>query len=583
MPFHLSYSRRKTHDDYLTTGRNGFPAVAPGTRLLGEVISWTCPAVTVRHRAVIEALRDAGLDESVARELAPRHAFSRACKKLARERIIRPVREDQTTITFQFTRESREGDRFEYELETLLTLEKATGKVTCDLPGLATLAQEHLDECIAARNGGDVTALIQRLFERSADLFPIREQGGVYFTPAEHAAFVDRVQAFLGKVNGRLARFPVPAGTPHGDRSVKDAVAGGIAALIEEHRAAVATFGADTRESTLERAAERIRLTRHKIEAYACYLAEEREPAGARPGGGVRASCAPRWGPGRPRILSRLRGGRRRRPAGFVPRRGIPSDSAPPAPADLHRGGHSRFRRSDAHPGQPQTRRAAHLELQPALGQAGHLRRHVRACAGSTATPAASSGSGRRCWPATRRTTGSASRPPSPAASAPSWSCHDVAVVRLHVGGDFYSRRLRPEVAARDAALAAGALLLLHAGLARPGDAQDPRTHGGAAQLPRLVLVRPRDRRPVRHPAGRPAGLAVRRAGRRAPGLRLAGLPRPRAAPPGGHPPGRRARLPGRGRRAARAGRSPANAAVVLAAAARRRLGAGEPAAAAGG
>jgi hypothetical protein len=64
--------------------RNGFPAIAPGTRLLGEVISWTCPAVTVRHRAVIEALRDATLDETVARELAPRHAFSRACKKLAR-------------------------------------------------------------------------------------------------------------------------------------------------------------------------------------------------------------------------------------------------------------------------------------------------------------------------------------------------------------------------------------------------------------------------------------------------------------------------------------------------------------------
>ena len=161
----------------------------------------------MRHAALVEALRDAGLDESVARELAPRHAFSRACKRLARERIIRPLREDQTSITFQFTRESRGGGRFEYELETLLTLDKATGTVSCDLPGLATLAQEHLDECIAARNGGDVTRVIQRLFERNADLFPIRERGGVYFTPAEHAPFVDRVQAFLGKVNGRLSRF----------------------------------------------------------------------------------------------------------------------------------------------------------------------------------------------------------------------------------------------------------------------------------------------------------------------------------------------------------------------------------------
>ena len=60
-------------------------------------------------------------------------------------------------------------------------------------------------------------------------------------------------------LNGNLRRFPVPAGTPHGDRSVKEAVAGGIASLIEEHRQAVALFGSDTRASTLERAAERIK------------------------------------------------------------------------------------------------------------------------------------------------------------------------------------------------------------------------------------------------------------------------------------------------------------------------------------
>ncbi len=53
-------------------------------------------------------------------------------------------------------------------------------------------------------------------------------------------------------------------------------MAGGIATLIGEYRAAVASFGTDTRASTLERAAERIRLTRHKIESYVCYLAEER-------------------------------------------------------------------------------------------------------------------------------------------------------------------------------------------------------------------------------------------------------------------------------------------------------------------
>jgi hypothetical protein len=251
-------------------------AVEPGTRLLGEIITWSASGVRVSHLALVEALRDSGLDEGVARELAPRHAFARACKKLSEARIIRPVSEDAHAIRFQFTAERREEGRYTYELETLLTLDKASGRVSCDLPGLATLAQEELDRCIAERTGGDVTRVVQRLFERQADLFPIREQGGAYFVPAEHTPFLEKVEGFLSKLNGRINRFPVPAGTPQGDRSVKEAVAAGLAALVAEHEAAVATFGEDTRPDTLERAAERIRLTRHKVEAYSCYLAEER-------------------------------------------------------------------------------------------------------------------------------------------------------------------------------------------------------------------------------------------------------------------------------------------------------------------
>lgn len=259
------------------TRSDGPFAVTPEMKLLGEIITWSCSGVTVKHTDLINALRDAALDETVARELAPRHAFARACKKLSERRIIRPVSEDQHCIRFQFTQESKVGDRFEYKLETLLTLEKATGKVRCDLPGLATLAQEHLDECIAVRTGADVTRTIQRLFERNADLFPIREKGGCYFCPAEHAFFLDKIDRFLKGLNGNLRRFPVPAGTVHGDRSVKEAVASGLATLISEHRQAIAGFGEDTRADTIERAAERIRVTRHKVECYAAYLAEERE------------------------------------------------------------------------------------------------------------------------------------------------------------------------------------------------------------------------------------------------------------------------------------------------------------------
>src|SRR5262249_25356441 len=122
---------------------NGLLA-AEGARLLGEIITWSCGGLTVRHLDLVGALRSSGLEEGVARELAPRHAFSRACKKLAQARIIRQLREDKDALTFQFTAERREDGVYSYDFETLLTLDKAKGKVSCPLAGLATLAQEEL-------------------------------------------------------------------------------------------------------------------------------------------------------------------------------------------------------------------------------------------------------------------------------------------------------------------------------------------------------------------------------------------------------------------------------------------------------
>jgi hypothetical protein len=256
---------------------NGLPAIPAGTKMLGEIITWACSATSIKHIDLVLALRGSGLDESVARELAPRHAFARACKKLSEARIIRQVAEDETKIRFQFTSEHRAGKQFVYDLETMLDLDKATGTVTCDLPDLAARAQEELDRCLANRTGSDVSRIVQRLFERNADLFPIREQGGAYFVVEKHTGFVDKIQTFLGRLNGRIKRFPVPAGTPEGDRSVKESVADGLAALIADHQQAVRSFGDDTRTSTLQRAAERIRDTKFKVEAYAEYLADEKD------------------------------------------------------------------------------------------------------------------------------------------------------------------------------------------------------------------------------------------------------------------------------------------------------------------
>ena len=246
-------------------------------KMLGEIITWKVQGVAISHADLISGLMASDLDCDVAKELAPRNAFARACSKLDSERIIRKVAEDHATITFQFTREALEEGKFSYHFESLIFVNKHSGKITSENLELEKLAKEEFCRCMEARTASDVTRLIQRLFERHADLFSIRDQGGVYFVPEVHHGFIAKVENFLRNIGGTLQRFPIPAGSPQGDRAVQDAVASGLQGIIDEHLEAVQKFGEDTRPETLRRAEEKVRATKLKIEGYSFYLDKKRE------------------------------------------------------------------------------------------------------------------------------------------------------------------------------------------------------------------------------------------------------------------------------------------------------------------
>lgn len=257
------------------------------TRLHGEIISWDIPlGTTVPYATLLGALDAAGFDRKAAREIAPRDAFSRACNKLAESRIIRRLAESAGELKFQFTRETvvdgvatatgfAAGRRLSYDFEAVLTLDKVTGKVSCEQsPDLETLAQSKINEATEVRRTRDVSRLVQRLFDEHADLFPVRSAGGCYFVPVAFSDFLTQITAFLAGVGGSLRRFPVPAGFAEGDRSVRESVADGMAKTIDEHVKAVGEFDPSTRESTIKKMVEKLNLTRFKAEAYAEFLGE---------------------------------------------------------------------------------------------------------------------------------------------------------------------------------------------------------------------------------------------------------------------------------------------------------------------
>lgn len=82
---------------------------------LGEVIAWSSRATS--HAALLRGLEVAALDLTLARDMLPRNAFSRALRKMAENRVIRPLSEDTTQITFQFTKAVKIAFKFHYDLE----------------------------------------------------------------------------------------------------------------------------------------------------------------------------------------------------------------------------------------------------------------------------------------------------------------------------------------------------------------------------------------------------------------------------------------------------------------------------------
>ena len=260
----------------MITTREDLVRYAKDMELLGEIVSWNCSKVSITQTALEEALSSAFLSTHVTPELPFQTAFTRACKNLGQRHLIRKLEEDSEFLYFQFTKEAREGGYFTYLTEGKLTLSKESGKVTCTVSELGQAVQVELDKELPLRKGGDVSKLLLKLLEHEAGLFPVRPQGGCYLVLKEHSSFLDSLESFVERVGGQLLRFPVPSGTKAGDQSVKQTIASGLSALINEYSNSIDNFGSDTKPSTLEKAADHIRVARFKVESYSAYLEDER-------------------------------------------------------------------------------------------------------------------------------------------------------------------------------------------------------------------------------------------------------------------------------------------------------------------
>ena len=260
----------------MITTREDLINYSRGMELLGEIVSWNCSGVSLTRSELVEALKAARLDPDAVAEMPLHSAFNRACKNLGQRRVIRKLAEDPEVLSYQFTSEARESDLFSYHTEAVLNIDKSSYVVSCDVKEIEVAVQKELIAELGIRRAGDLSKIILKLLEQKSGLFPVRPSGGCYLVMAEHSDFLDSLEVFTEKAGGRLLRFPFPAGSKSGDQSVKQTIASALSALINEYSNSIDNFGSDTKPSTLEKAADHIRVARFKVESYSAYLEDER-------------------------------------------------------------------------------------------------------------------------------------------------------------------------------------------------------------------------------------------------------------------------------------------------------------------
>lgn len=251
------------------------------TGQLGHIVSWRVPQ-EVSLQTLRDALTAAKLDPALAADMEPRNALARALRDMSDGRVIRRLKREGDRLNFQFTREYLETNTYHYDFETTVTLDLPSGLVSCPIEELAQLARELMTAHRAKRLTSDLTRIMHSIYNaHSADLIPIRDAGGAYFVPQEHADLVDASRVLLAAIGGKLRSFAVRLGSSDTAESVADSLSGYLIELIADFKHTCEKVDADTRSDVVTRRQERIIELRRKLECYRGLLSGYADTIGA--------------------------------------------------------------------------------------------------------------------------------------------------------------------------------------------------------------------------------------------------------------------------------------------------------------
>jgi hypothetical protein len=192
------------------------------------------------------------------------------------ERLIRLGLESEKEIVFAVVRETKHEDgSVSYAQETRVVLERATERITTDVPGhdLAAVIAARFGELRSTHTPDDVRRSMMKVLDSCAAI-TLREHGGVVWVPAPYAETVRRLQSAVERIGtSKLYILPVHA-SADASRTLGDAAKLAIEDELAQLKAEVEGFmtSPPERPSTLVRRLDAFECLKARAELYRTLL-----------------------------------------------------------------------------------------------------------------------------------------------------------------------------------------------------------------------------------------------------------------------------------------------------------------------
>lgn len=250
--------------------------------LAGYSLTWSIDQ-KVSFGRILNALRAAEIDEKYLKELDAKATFSKAKRRMLKERTIDIVTDEGRYVVFQLTKKycSNDGSKplMEYVYECQITLDTDIGIISCpEDKDIEAKARILFEEAGCTRGDSEISKMLIAYLETEADIHAWnRKKGVVYFVPAKHETVVGRLELFFESLNVPFAPLPVFFGTKRGNKAMQLAVSSTITKLVTDFNDCVEGWDEHTRDDTIRRKIKLWRELEHKTLGLGDYLQTERD------------------------------------------------------------------------------------------------------------------------------------------------------------------------------------------------------------------------------------------------------------------------------------------------------------------